>query len=60
MSSKTKLPPDPEKMNAKRAKWAGAAIAEFAAVTGCEEEDSLGDLLARAVQFSGLVRVGRV
>ena len=46
MSRKKKLPADPEKMNDKRAKWAGAALDEFARETGCDQEDKLGDLLA--------------
>jgi hypothetical protein len=46
MSRRRKLPADPEKMNDRRAAWAGAALDEFARLTGCDKEDSLGDLLA--------------
>lgn len=39
------LPPDPEKMNGDRAEWAAAALRQFQCATGCDYEDSLGDLL---------------
>ena len=40
------LPPDPEGQNGDRARWAGAALELFMKTTGCDLEDSLGDLLA--------------
>jgi len=40
------LPPDPDRMNGRRAGWAGKAIAAFRVATGTDEEDALGDLLA--------------
>jgi hypothetical protein len=42
---KRTLPPDPEKTNTSRAKWAGAALRHFQSITGSDHEDALGDLL---------------
>jgi hypothetical protein len=42
----TGLPPDPEGMNGKRAKWAGCALLRFRKLTGTDEPDALCDLLA--------------
>jgi len=39
------LPPDPENMNGNRAEWAAVALRQFRRKTGCDYEDSLGDLL---------------
>jgi hypothetical protein len=44
-TTKRKLPPDPEGMNDRRAMWALAALVQFQSLTGCDYEDSLGDLL---------------
>lgn len=41
-----KLPPDPDKMNAKRSRWAFSAICEFQAETGSDDECVVSDLLA--------------
>ncbi|MCA9062663.1 MAG: hypothetical protein KDA96_06375 [Planctomycetaceae bacterium] len=46
------LPPDPEDMNERRSKWADAAIRVFRNVTGTDEEDALGDLLADLMHWS--------
>ena len=39
------LPPDPEKMNDRRAQSAGEALKAFMLNTGTDEEDALADLL---------------
>jgi len=39
------LPPDPEGMNDKRAKWAGCALLRFRKLTGADECDAVCDLL---------------
>jgi hypothetical protein len=46
------LPPDPEKMNGDRAAWAAAALRQFQCATGCDYEDSLGDLLCDLMHCS--------
>jgi len=46
------LPPDPENMNDNRAAWAGAALSAFMMVTGIDEEDALGDLLADLMHWA--------
>lgn len=46
------LPPDPEGMNTKRARWGGIAVKAFQAATGTEDEDSLGDLLADLMHWA--------
>jgi hypothetical protein len=46
------LPPDPEKMNGDRAEWAAAALRHFQCVTGCDYEDSLGDLLGDLIHWA--------
>ena len=46
------LPPDPEKMNGDRATWATAALRQFQCATGCDYEDSLGDLLSDLMHWS--------
>jgi hypothetical protein len=46
------LPPDPDNMNHSRAQWAGAALSTFIKVTGTDEEDALGDLLADLMHWS--------
>ncbi len=46
------LPPDPEKMNGDRAEWAAAALRQFQCATGCDYEDSLGDLLCDLMHWS--------
>ena len=40
------LPPDPEKLNANRARWAAIVLAEFQRQTGSDPEDAVSDLLA--------------
>ena len=40
------LPPDPEMLNANRARWATAALDEFRRQTGADMEDAVSDLLA--------------
>ena len=46
-SKRTKpLPPDPEKLNANRARWAAIVLAEFQRQTGSDAEDAVSDLLA--------------
>jgi len=47
-----KLPADPEKMNGDRAEWAAVALRHFQCVTGCDYEDSLGDLLGDLMHWS--------
>lgn len=42
---KRKLPPDPEKMNRKRAMWADCAIGAFQGMTRTDRGDVLCDLL---------------
>jgi hypothetical protein len=46
------LPPDPDGKNDDRAAWAGAALAKFMELTGTDEEDALGDLLADLIHWS--------
>jgi len=46
------LPPDPEKMNGDRTEWAAAALRQFQCATGCDYEDSLGDLLSDLMHWS--------
>ena len=46
------LPPDPERMNGDRADWAAAALRQFQCATGCDYEDSLGDLLCDLMHWS--------
>ena len=50
--ARRKLPPDPEAMNDKRAEWAAVALRHFESVTGCDDEDSLGDLLGDLMHWS--------
>lgn len=40
------LPPDPEKQNGDRAKWAKVSVCAFQNVTGTDDEDAIADLLA--------------
>jgi hypothetical protein len=40
------VPRDPARIDDKRAEWAAVALDAFAAETGADEEDALGDLLA--------------
>ena len=47
-----KLMPDPEKMNDDRAEWAAATLRHFQCMTGCDYEDSLGDLLGDLMHWS--------
>jgi hypothetical protein len=46
------LPPNPDKLNADRAQWAGAALEEFRRATGSDYEDALGDLLCDLMHWS--------
>lgn len=49
---KPTLPPDPDGRNDDRSAWAGAALAIFMQVTGTEEENALGDLLADLMHWA--------
>jgi hypothetical protein len=49
---KPKLPPDPDGLNDDRSAWAGSALATFMLVTGTEEADALGDLLADLMHWA--------
>lgn len=40
------LTPDPEQLNANRARWAAIVLAEFQRQTGSDPEDAVSDLLA--------------
>jgi hypothetical protein len=46
------LPPDPDGMNDDRSNWAGSALAMFMQITGTEEADALGDLLADLMHWA--------
>jgi hypothetical protein len=48
----TRLPPDPENMNATRAEWAATALRCFAQETGADDEDALTDLLCDLMHWS--------
>jgi hypothetical protein len=50
--SKRKLPPDPEKMNARHAQCAGDTLSHYQSVTGTDRETALGDLLADMMHWS--------
>jgi hypothetical protein len=39
-------------MNGDRAEWAAAALRQFQRATGCDYEDSLGDLLCDLMHWS--------
>lgn len=45
------LPPDPERMNGSRAKFADYAIAHFIDFTEVDREDALGDLLCNLMHL---------
>lgn len=45
-ATKKKLPPDPERLNDKRAGWAGNALNAFIGDTGVDPEDCVADLIA--------------
>jgi hypothetical protein len=49
------LPPDLDGLNGDRAGWARAALEAFAAQTGVDWEDALGDLLADLMHLSDRV-----
>jgi hypothetical protein len=40
------LPPDPDNLNDDRSAWAASALATFMQITGTDQEDAVGDLLA--------------
>jgi hypothetical protein len=46
------IPPDPENMNADRAKWAATALRAFRKATGADAEEALGDLLCDLMHWS--------
>lgn len=46
------VPPDPEKMNDERARFADNAINAFVRVSGCDAENSLGDLLCNLMHWA--------
>jgi len=51
--TRRRLPPDdPEAINRNRAEWAAAALRHFQCNTGCDYEDSLGDLLGDLMHWS--------
>jgi hypothetical protein len=50
--NREQLPPDPEKKNGDRAEWAAAALRHFQYATGCDYEDSLGDLLCDLMRWA--------
>jgi hypothetical protein len=52
LRARRQLPPDPEGMNGDRAEWAAAALRHFQCTTGCDYEDSLGDLLGDLMHWS--------
>ena len=52
MTDTKTLPPDPEGMNDRRSEWAGDALRTYQDVTGCDDGDALGDLLANLMHFS--------
>jgi hypothetical protein len=51
MKRKKKLPPDPEKMNGKRAEWAACCIRHFQCQTGSDWDDATSDLLCDLMHF---------
>jgi hypothetical protein len=46
------LPPDPDQANGDRTGWAASALRQFQCATGCDYEDSLGDLLCDLMHWS--------
>jgi hypothetical protein len=48
----TQLPPDPDKMNRRRAKWADLCIEKFKQETGADHQDALCDLLCDLMHWS--------
>lgn len=46
------LPPDPERKNASRARWAGSAVEAFMRETGTDKEDALKDLLGDLMHWA--------
>ena len=51
-SSEQQPPPDPDGQNDDRAEWAARAVRAFRKATGCDEEDSLGDLLINLMHWA--------
>jgi hypothetical protein len=51
-TTQKQIPPDPDRLNEDRSSWAGAALTTFMHVTGTDEEDALGDLLADLMHWS--------
>lgn len=45
------LPPDPDRCNGNRARWAEVALKEFQRQTGAELEDALSDLLTNLMHW---------
>lgn len=48
---KSKLPPDPEGMNDRRAAWADSALASFSADTGSGRDEAIGDLICNLIHW---------
>jgi hypothetical protein len=46
------LPPDPDNMNDRRARLAGAALSTFMKETGTDQEDALADFLADLMHWA--------
>ena len=49
--TKIQLPPDPDNKN-DRSAWASVALLAFMQVTGTDQEDALGDLLADLMHWA--------
>lgn len=47
-----RLPPDPERHNAKAARWAGTAVQTFIDETHTDKEDALKDLLCDLMHWA--------
>jgi hypothetical protein len=52
VSNKMKVPPDPDGMNSKRAKWARKALETHMLATRNDPETVFGDLLADMIHFA--------
>jgi hypothetical protein len=49
--SRRHVPPDPERMNGRRSRWAALAIRRFQCTTGTEDGDAVADLLCDLMHF---------
>lgn len=50
--SPRKLPPDPERLNTRRAEWAESALHAFMHTTGTESDNAVSDLLCDLMHFA--------